>query len=571
MDNSAACLFRDGHLVAAIENERLTRIKNDGAFPAEAIRECLTMAGIGMADIGHVAVYWQPWRIATRLRGVLGKMAASPMARRAVSARLRSMFLRQRALAHPSGSWSDLFRLRRMLAGAAGPVTARIGFHDHHLTHQLYAEAMRDWDAFASLAYDGGGEAASTVLSTVRNGRRERVSQHLWPNSLGHFYSAFTGFLGFRMLEGEYKMMGLAPLGRPVFADQLLAEVLRLEPGGRYWLDTTICDYHAALQGGFHPRLEQLFGPPRHPEADPDERHVDLAASVQHVFERAQQHLLEPAMRAGLRRLVISGGCALNVTANGRLLEKGLFDEIIIPPAPHDAGCAIGAAMADLAARGVTLAPEGLRSPYLGPDYDEGRLAAAVVASCRPDVARLDSADLVGRTAAALAEGRVVAWFQGRSEFGPRALGSRSFLADPRRDEIRDEMNAKIKKREFFRPFAPSVTEEAMADFFEIGQPSPYMNIVARVRDAARARIPAVTHVDGTARVHSVSAAANPLYHALIARFGQITGVPVLLNTSFNIQEPIVQTPEQALATFRASGVDLLALGPFLIRREDLA
>lgn len=573
MDNSAACLFRNGQLVCAIENERLSRVKNDPGFPVAAIRACLAEAGIGIGQVDRIAVYWQPWRIATRARGVLAKMGRSAMARRAVMARVRAMFVPQRGADSDAGSWGDLFRLRRRLAAEFGPFGAKIVFHDHHLTHQLYAEAMRDWDDCASLSYDGGGEVASTVLSVLRCGKRRQVSLHRWPNSLGHFYSVFTGYLGFRMLEGEYKMMGLAPYGQPVHADALLAEILALEAGGRYRLDTTLCDYHAALKGQFHPRLTALFGPPRAPDEAPTDAHRDLAASVQHVFERAQMHVLSPLKDSDpdLRRLVVSGGCALNVTANGRLLEQGLFDEIIIPPAPHDAGCAVGAALADLALRQVPVDHAALRLPYQGPVHDEAALASAVAAACRPGLVPLSDEDLVEQTAALLAGGKIVAWFQGRSEFGPRALGRRSFLADPRRDEIREDLNAKIKKRELFRPFAPSVIEEAARDFFELDQQSPYMNIVARVRPEAAARIPAVTHVDGTARVHTVSADANPLYHRLISRFGAMTGVPVLLNTSFNIQEPIVETPAHALATFRASGVDALALGPWLIRREDLA
>lgn len=576
MDNSAACLFDGPRLVAAVENERLSRIKNDGAFPTRAIAACLETAGITLAEVDRVAVYWQPWRVGTRAWGTLRKMMGSRVARRAVAARARAMFSRA-AGDHDDaaqGRWADLFRVRRRIEEALGEgLCAEIRFYDHHLAHQLYAEAMRDWDELASLSYDGGGEAASTVVSVVRSGERRTLSVHRWPNSLGHFYSTFTGYLGFQMLEGEYKMMGLAPYGSPRFASALEEEILRLEPEGRYRLNTRLCDYHAALVGRFHPRLEALFGPPRKPNEPPSEAHVDLAASVQHVFERAQAHVLSPLAHVApdLRRLVISGGCALNVTANGRLLEKGLFDEIIIPPAPHDAGCAIGAAMADLRARGVGVDRASVRTPYLGPRYEDRRIAEAVRREVGCDLTPMGEQDLVDATAAILAEGLVVAWYQGRSELGPRALGARSFLADPRRDEIREELNRKIKKRELFRPFAPSVVEEAAGEFFELAQPSPYMNIVARVRPEARSRIPAVTHVDGTARVHTVSAAANPRYHALLRRFGELTGVPVLLNTSFNIQEPIVETPEEALATFRASGVDALVIGPYVVRREQLA
>jgi len=573
MTNSAACLFRDGKLVAAIENERLSRIKNDGAFPAAAIRECLAMAGISMARVGRVAVYWQPWRMGARAWGTLIKMAGSSMSRSVMASRVREMFVGNEADDKDApGNWTGLFRLRRTLQAEFGEVRAQIAFHDHHLTHQLYAEAMRDWNVFASLSYDGGGEADSTVVGTVRGKRRHRISRHLWPNSLGHFYSVFTGFLGFEMLEGEYKMMGLAPHGEPVHTEAIQNGILRLDPNGRYRLNTMLCDYHAALRGQFHPGLTELFGPPRRAHDELNETHVNLASSVQRVFELSQQHVLRPLATSDpdLRNLTISGGCALNVTANGRLLQKEMFDEIVIPPAPHDAGCAIGAVMADLSARGIDVDRETLLLPYLGTEYDQARITQAVAASCRDGMTPLSDADLVARTADLLSRGLIVAWFQGRSEFGPRALGARSFLADPRHDRIREDLNRKIKKRELFRPFAPSVVEEAAGEYFEIDQPSPYMNIVAHVRDDMASKIPAVVHVDGTARVHTVSARVNPLYHGLIRRFGELTGIPVLLNTSFNIQEPIVQSPEEALTTFRASGVDALALDRYLVLREDL-
>lgn len=569
MDNSAAALFADGVLVAAVEQERLSRIKNDGAFPHLAIAEVLSIAGITLADLDRIAVYWQPWRIGGRIAGTLGKMRRNPATARAIAARAGAMFLRRGGEDggdEVRGSWSDLMRLRRVLERVHGPTRARISHVDHHLSHQLYAEAMRDWDDCVSLSYDGGGEVDSTVLTVLRGGQREVLTRHRWPNSLGHFYSTFTGYLGFRMLEGEYKMMGLAPYGKPRFRDAILREVLALEPGGRYRLNTTLCDYHAALKGQFSDRMTDLFGPRRAPDATPTEAQIDLATSVQAAQEAALAHVLEPARAAhpDLRRLVVSGGCALNVTANGRLLEAGLFDEIIIPPAPHDAGCAIGAALAVLPA---PVDKRSVRSPYLGREYGAGDIAGAVADACTTPPPPLPEHELIARTAGMLADGKLIAWFQGRAEFGPRALGARSFLADPRRDAIRDEMNDKIKKRELFRPFAPSATAEAAPAFFDLGQDSPYMNIVARVRDD---RIPAVTHVDGTARVHTVRADAHARYHALISAVGERSGVPVVLNTSFNIQEPIVYSPQQAFATFAASGVDALVIGDHLVTREDL-
>ena len=573
MGASAACLFRDGTLIAAVEEERLSRIKNDGAFPSRAIAECLRIAGIGIGDVHEIAVYWQPWRLRRRVLGTLGKGLGGADAMRGVASRVNAFFLRRApdaARPEDGGSWRHLFRLRAMIAREIGPTRARIRFHDHHASHQRYAEAMIDPGELISLSYDGGGESASTVVTVVGEGGRKRVSTHDWPNSLGHFYSTFTGYLGFRMLEGEYKMMGLAPYGTPRWKEALLEHVLKLEPGGRYRLDTRLCDYHAALQGRFPARLAELFCAPRAPDETPSTDHIDLAASVQAAQEAVLDHILAPLRDSHpqIRRLVVSGGCALNVTANGKLIESGRFDRVAIPPAPHDAGCAIGAAMLSLPTGVDTVS---LRSPYLG----AGFTAAEIEEALAPHLLRLpeplSDEDLVEQVAALLEEGRIVAWFQGRAEFGPRALGARSFLADPRRDEIREDINAKIKKRELFRPFAPSVTEEAAADFFEIDQPSPYMNIVSKVRPARRSEIPAVTHTDGTARVHAVPRAANPLYHALLSEFGRRSGVPVLLNTSFNIQEPIVYDPGQALATFRASGVDALAIGPYLVTRDMLA
>ncbi|SIT08027.1 carbamoyltransferase family protein [Paracoccus saliphilus] len=566
MDNSAAALFQGNRLVAAIEEERLSRIKNDGSFPHLAISEVLDIAGIRLSNVDTIAVYWKPWQLDTRVSGTLRKLATAPLARAAILARLQDMAGTGPARNDPPpGSWRDLFRLRKILTKHHGPTSAHLHFIDHHHSHQLYGEAMRDWNGCLSLSYDGGGERNSTVLTAVRDGRRQVVTCHRWPNSLGHYYATFTGYLGFKMLEGEYKLMGLAPYGKPRWRDTILTEVLQLEPEGRYRLNTTICDYHAALQGRFHPRLKELFGPPRAPDAPLTEEHIDLATSLQAAFEAVQTHVLSYGKKRhpDLRRLVISGGSALNVTANGRLLQAGMFDEIIIPPAPHDAGCAVGAALAVL----PDAEKPSVRSPYQGRDYSAAEIATAIAAHCRTPPPPLPEHQLIETTAQMLTEGRLIAWFQGRAEFGPRALGARSFLADPRRDEIREKLNDKIKKRELFRPFAPSVTEDGAPSLFALDQPSPYMNIVA---DVIGTSIPAVTHVDGTARVHTVSRDAHARYHALIARFGELTGVPALLNTSFNIQEPIVYSPEHALRTFAASGVDALVIGDHVLTREDL-
>ncbi len=571
MGNSAACVFKDGVLIAAVEEERLSRIKNDGAFPVLAVGECLRIAQITLADVTQIHVYWQPWRLSHRLAQTARKSLGSWQAAKAMGRRCVDMVKPGEPDAdrpEDTGSWAALFKVKQLLTAQYGPSACTVRYVDHHQSHQAYAEAMRDWDSYISLSYDGGGEAQSTVVSLVTGQTRRALPPHGWPNSLGHFYSFFTGYLGFKMLEGEYKMMGLAPYGTPVYKEALLAECLRLEPKGRYRLNTKLCDYHLALRGVFSDPLTDMLCPPRARDATPTQDQINLAASVQAVFEEALKHIVADAQAQApeLRRAVLSGGCALNVTANGRLLQSGLLDQIIVPPAPDDSGCCVGAVITQLDAPDYP----SIRSPYQGAAYTDADIETAAAAQGITLSAPLPQAELIAQTVALLTGGKIIAWFQGRSEFGPRALGARSFLADPRRDTIREDINRKIKKRELFRPFAPSVTEEAAARFFELDQDSPYMNILARVRDEKADQIPAVTHTDQTARVHTVSRSANPLYHALLSAFGDATGVPVLLNTSFNIQEPIVYAPADAFATFKNSGVDALVIGARIVLREDL-
>ena len=565
MDNSAAALFEDGVLIAAVEEERLTRKKNDGQFPVNAIREVLSIAKITISDVDEICIYWKPWNFFPRAISTIKKILFTPQNIFILLNRIKEVFFRISSDRNMHGSWADLFKIKKNISKNIGDFKGRITYVDHHLSHQLYAESMRDWNEFISVSIDGGGEEFSTVINVVKNGLRTKISHHKWPNSMGHFYSTFTGFLGFKMLEGEYKMMGLAPYGDPKYKDMILNHILVLKPGGKYKLNTSICDYHAALQNRFNPRLEKLFGPKRKNNEKPTQNHIDLAASVQAAYEEALFHILKPTIEkhSQIRRLVISGGCALNVTANGKLLSNGIFDEIIIPPAPHDAGCAIGACLSRI--NHLDLA--SVRSPYLGRIFSDWDIENALKKNSINTYSKFNDEDLVIQTARLLSQKKIVAWFQGRAEFGPRALGNRSYLADPRQDAIRDDINQKIKKRELFRPFAPSIAVDDANEYFASIHDSPYMNIVSDVTTTA---IPAVTHVDNTARVHTVTREANPLYYNLIKEFGRHTGVPVLLNTSFNIQEPIVYSPNDAINTFLASEVDVLVIGPYLIERCEL-
>ncbi len=572
MGNSAATLVAGGFVIAAIEEERLTRLKNDGGFPHNAIRVCLDIAGLKLADIDEIAVYWQPWRIWGRAGAVTLDLLKDPHSARV---RLRRSF---DALAGGSsnqypelrGSWMDLFRIRQIVEQAHGPFSGRIRFHDHHDCHAASAFLTSEFDQALCLSYDGGGEVHSTVVYAMENGAVARLKSLRWPNSLGHYYSTMTGFLGFRMLEGEYKMMGLAPYGKPRFKTAILRDLLQIRPNGDYRLNTKVLNYHAALRGQFSPRLTAILGEPRNPNSPFSEHHGDVAASAQAAFEEVFLHLLRWAKqkRPEIDKLCITGGCALNVTANGKAAAEGLFRRIAISPAPHDAGAAIGAALLSEARSYRQPSRSPMASAYLGRSYSESEVLAIFAANGLPAPRRLDDAELVEFVADVLVKQEIVAWFQGASEFGPRALGNRSFLADPRSDSIRDVINAKIKKRELFRPFAPSCKVEVARTFFEMDQDSPYMNIVASVRPDKRAVIPAVTHVDGTARVHTVVRCTNPLYWQLLDAFERRTGVGVLLNTSFNIQEPIVESPRDALQCFLRSAVDWLVLGNLVCGAE---
>lgn len=572
MGESAAALLKDGVLVAAVEEERFTRVKHEGCFPLRSIDYCLTQAGISLSEVDHVAVYWQPFRMGVRAKAVLKTALQQPSVfmRKMGSALQELMPAGGGRCTASHGSWLELFFVRFLLEKHFGSRKARIHYLDHHRCHMASAFFASPFEEATLLVFDGAGEEVSTTLA-VGTGTDIRVLKSIpWPHSLGHFYSALTGFLGFPMLDGEYKMMGLAPYGSPDFLSFIRKKILITDNPGSYRLNDHLLDYHAALNGEFHPSLLETFGSPRLTEDAPfTERHRKIASSAQAAFEEVVFDLALWAFQQGGKRtnVGIAGGCGLNCAANGRLLREGPFERMYIPPAPHDAGCAVGAAL--LVSHEVLKQPRQfeMTHAFYGPEYGEHEIGRAVRASGIEERPIGDEEELLRRAVEALSSGRILGWFQGPMEFGPRALGSRSFLADPRNDSIRHTINAKIKKRELFRPFAPSVKEEAAADYFHISQKSPFMNLAVPVRAQQRARIPAVTHIDGSARIQTVNRADNPRYWNLLDHFEKKTGIPILLNTSFNIQEPIVCTPEQAMATFAQSGVDALVIGNYFIDR----
>ncbi len=567
MTESSAVLLRDGRVIAAAEEERFVRVKHRGGFPYHAIAFVLAQEGLTLADVEHVAVYWNRWKLGRRVRTVIEPLLADPALFLEKLRRAGTVWSRDEA-AGPNAGWLDLFRTATLLRRHIGSAPRRIHYLDHHACHMASCFYGSSFPEAAILVMDGAGEAAGTTAAEGRGTAMRNLDEHLLPHSLGHFYSSVTGYLGFQMLDGEYKMMGLSPYGDPSAASWIRSHLLVTPAPGRYALHYRALDYHRALRGNFDGAFSAHFGPAREASEDAPftDRHRDIAASAQRAFEEVVCDLAASLRRrTGLSKLAIAGGCGLNCTANGRILRAGIFDEIYVPPVPHDAGGALGAAML-LHAQLTGKRPEPLVHAQFGPPIGD-----AGFESRSDDVlqaTRLDEDVLIDMAARALADGQVIAWAQGPMEYGPRALGNRSFLADPRSDGIRDVINEKIKKRELVRPFAPSVKAESASEYFELRQPSPFMTIVVPVRPDKREVIPAVTHVDGTARPQTVARDVNPRYWKLLDRFEQLTGVPVLLNTSFNIQEPIVCSAADARATFERSGVDALVLGDQWVTRS---
>ena len=558
MRDSAAALVQDGRIMAAAEEERFVRVKHVTALPVHAIRYCLREAGVRLTEVDHIAVPWKYWVLGSRSALVLGAMLRSPICGRAKA---------QRGWERLRTEWAELAFLSHRLRKLFGPGQYRPTYLDHHLSHAASSFLVSPFERAAILVVDGASEAHTTMLA-LGEGRDIRVLQRVaLPHSLGQFYAGFTSYLGFRADQDEYIVMGLAASGEPRFAPLLREHLLRLEPDGFFRLNTGLFDFHLARVGIFLPEFLRLLGPRRLPGEEVTARHRDIAASLQVVLEEALLHVARHLKTlTGADHLCLAGGVAYNCVANSRLRQEAGFDRIYVQPAAGDPGGALGAALWLSNRRGALQSREVMRQAYLGPQFSE--------AECRR---ALDHAGLVwealeedalcDRVATELARGRLVFWFQGRMEWGPRALGNRSLLADPRREDMRELINAKVKLREPFRPFAPAVLEERAREYFDLPWPSPFMQFTFSVLPSAKGIIPAVVHVDGTARVQTVDRDSNTRFRALLQAFERKTGVPILLNTSFNVNEPIVCTPEDAVACFRRTEVEWLVLGRLLVRR----
>jgi carbamoyltransferase len=582
--DSAAALVVDGRVVAAAQEERFTRKKHDPAFPSKAVAYCLAEAGLAASDLDWVGFYDKPLLKFERLLETYLAYAPSGF--------------RSFAQALPLWVREKLFLPRTMSKALGGAYKKRFVFAEHHETHAASAFYPSPFEEAAILTVDGVGEWATASFGVGRGASIDLTHQLRFPHSLGLLYSALTYYCGFRVNSGEYKLMGLAPYGEPRFAKLILGHLVDLKDDGSFRMDQSYFHYAQGLtmtSGKFH----RLFGgPPRKPETPLTQREMDLAASIQAVTETI---LLKMARHlhalTGLPNLCMAGGVALNCVANGLILREGPFERLWVQPAAGDAGGALGVALLIhhqlLENPRTPIQPDGQSGSLLGPSYSDSQIKR-FLESVGASYERFEDDDaLCDAVAEHLADGDVVGWFQGRMEFGPRSLGSRSLLGDPRDPEMQSTMNLKIKFRESFRPFAPAVLSDRAEDYFDMprGSDSPYMLVVAqvtadrRIEDAdsahlfgidklkvPRSTIPAVTHVDGSARVQTVDDARNPLFARLLRAFERRTGCPVLINTSFNVRgEPIVESPADAYRGFLATGVDVLALGHFLVKKVDQA
>jgi len=591
--DAAAALVRDGEVIAAAQQERFSRRKHDPSFPLDAIAYCLSEGGVAPDGLTAVAYYDKP--LTTFVRILKSYVAAGPRGIRTFPTAMSEWTGRK--------LWTS-YEIEKGIRSLGWNMPKQLLYAEHHISHAAAAFYPSPFDRAAILTMDGVGEWATSSIGLGRGRHVELLREQRFPDSLGLLYSAFTFHCGFRVNSGEYKLMGLAPYGEPTYVDTILDELVELRDDGSIRLDLKYFDFLAGRRMT-NQRFDDLFGgPARKPEDPIGRRERDLAASIQQVIEEA---VLRSAATAhdltGEHHLVLAGGVALNCVANGRLLREGPFEKIWVQPAAGDAGSALGCAMwathEILDQPRTVVLPDGMKGSYLGPNFEPDDVAASLTTAERPFTRIPDDTERAARVAELIDEGSVVAVFAGRMEFGPRALGNRSILADPRNPETQRTLNLKVKKREGFRPFAPAVLAEHAAEWFDLDVPSPYMTLVAQVSaermlvpatvgggndpagtdDATdltdlvaqvRSTIPAVTHLDGSARVQTVDAEQAPSFHRILTAFHQRTGCPVLVNTSFNVRgEPIVGTPEDAYRCFMTTDIEHLLIEDCLLSKAD--
>jgi len=584
--DSAACLLEDGEIIAAAQEERFTRKKHDAGFPRHSILYCLKEAGIVSKDIDNVVFYEKPFVKFERLLETY--LAYAPKGftsfAKAIPVWIKDKLFQKSVLIKELKSTLD----------ESVDWRERLLFSEHHLSHAASAYYPSPFDSAAVLTLDGVGEWTTTSLAIGKGSDLQVVKEIHFPHSLGLLYSAFTYYTGFKVNSGEYKVMGLAPYGKPRYADLIREKLITVANDGSFQLDMSYFDYATGLTMT-NKKFDALFGgPPRMSETELTQREMDLAASVQKVTEDIVLELARGiAKDTGERNLCLAGGVALNCVANGILLREKIFDNIWIQPAAGDAGGALGAALSTWylhhnKERSTATERDAMKGAYLGPEFTDNEIETELKA-CGANFKKLSETEMIEEVASALADEKAVGWMQGRMEFGPRALGGRSIIADPRSPMMQKQLNLKVKYRESFRPFAPSVLREDVSDWFEHETDSPYMLLVADVQNdkrlsmteeeealfgidklnVPRSSVPAITHVDYSARIQTVHADTNPKYHAVISKFKEKTGCSLVVNTSFNVRgEPIICTPTDAFKCFMGTEMDMLAVGNFVLYKE---
>ena len=561
LGDSAATLIKDGEIVAAAEEERFSRRKHHSGFPYNAMQYCLDEAGIGISDVAHIGLYWKPWVLRHKAMHALKSAIIS-----------RDMFKARvdRGVAQVGESYLGMLRHPRRIREHFGESDFKFHFLEHHQCHAASAFFVSGFAEAAIMTWDGTGEDTTTLFCRGEDRSIRPFKRIKLPHSLGQFYSAVTNYLGFDMFEGdEWKVMGLAAYGKPEYYDFFAKRVLSVNGHHDFRLDIRVLDHHLAKHYQFSKDIIKSLGPPRAKGDELTQKHWDIAASAQKVLEDTALHLLAGLHEeTGSENLCMAGGVAFNSVMNGRIMTETPFKRFFIQPAAGDAGCSLGAALLVWHSRLQQPRKFRMEHAYYGPGFTSEECASALRAAGL-NFQTLPDEELLPRVASLLADGAVIGWFQGRMEFGPRALGNRSFIADPRRSDMRELLNQKVKLREWFRPLAPSMLAEAAEGLFGHPHYDPFMITVLNVREEKRDAIPSVVHVDGTARPQTVSKNVNPRYWQLIHEFEKLTGVPLLLNTSFNIQEPIVLSPEDAIRTFSRANFDALVLENHLVLRKE--
>ncbi|MGI8884623.1 MAG: carbamoyltransferase family protein [Pyrinomonadaceae bacterium] len=559
LGDSAAAIIKDGEIVAAAEEERFTRKKHQSGFPFLAVQYCLDEAGITIADVEHIGLYWKPWVLRHKAMQAVKAALISP-----------SMFKARtdRGVTGVGSSYLGMFKYPSLIRERFGKSDFKFHYLDHHQTHAASAFFVSPFETAAILTWDGTGEDTTTLFCKGAGNKIEVLKRIKLPHSLGQFYSAVTNYIGFDMFTGdEWKVMGLAAYGKPEYYDFLSKRVLTTDGNGGFNLNIRVLDHHLAKHYQFSDEVSKELGGPRAKGEELTERHWNIAASAQRVLEATAIHLVKQIKEmTGEENLCMAGGVAFNSVMNGRIFHETPFKRFYVQPAAGDAGCSLGSALMIWHQKLNNPRKFVMNHSYWGPKFSNEECQAALTEAGLKYETQPDDV-LLPKLAKMISEGAIIGWFQGRMEWGPRALGARSFVADPRQADLREALNHKVKLREWFRPLAPSMLEEYGREVFGKEHHDPFMITVIEVAEDYKSKIPAVVHVDGTARPQMVNKEVNPRYWNLINEFKKLTGIPMLLNTSFNIQEPIVCTPQDAIKTFKNANFDALVLENNLVLR----